>query len=101
MASLPLVPIDDAVVFPGMPVTIPAISGNDRRVLLIPRRGVGYARVGVVSEATKRHTIRVTEVVAFEALHRGVPGIAHGNHDGVLRVEVEEHIEVTPHKAGT
>jgi len=49
MASLPLVPLDDAVVFPGMPVTIPAISGSDRRVLLIPRRGVGYARVGVVA----------------------------------------------------
>ncbi len=60
MASLPLVPLDDAVVFPGMPVTIPAISGNDRRVLLIPRRGVGYARVGVVAEVTKRHTIRGT-----------------------------------------
>ena len=63
MASLPLVPLDDAVVFPGMPVTIPAISGNDRRVLLIPRRGVGYARVGVVAEVTKRHTIRGTDVI--------------------------------------
>src|SRR4051812_8860394 len=96
MASLPLVPIDDAVVFPGMPVTIPAISGNDRRVLLIPRRGVGYARVGVVAEVTKRHTIRGTEVMSLDALHRGVPGIAHGDHDGVLRVEVDEHTDVAP-----
>ena len=69
MASLPLVPLDDAVVFPGMPVTIPAISGNDRRVLLIPRRGVGYARVGVVAEVTKRHTIRGTDVMSLDALH--------------------------------
>ncbi len=96
MASLPLVPLDDAVVFPGMPVTIPAISGNDRRVLLIPRRGVGYARVGVVAEVTKRHTIRGTDVISLDALHRGVPGIAHGDQDGVLRVEVDEHPDVAP-----
>src|SRR5215208_4650534 len=96
MASLPLVPLDDAVVFPGMPVTIPAISGSDRRVLLIPRRGVGYARVGVVAEVTKRHTIRGTEVISLDALHRGIPGIAHGDQDGVLRVEVDEHPDVAP-----
>ena len=96
MASLPLVPLDDAVVFPGMPVTIPAISGNDRRVLLIPRRGVGYARVGVVAEVTKRHTIRGTDVMSLDALFRGVPGIAHGDQDGVLRVEVDEHPDVAP-----
>ena len=96
MASLPLVPLDDAVVFPGMPVTIPAISGNDRRVLLIPRRGVGYARVGVVAEVTKRHNIRGTDVMSLDALLRGVPGIAHGDQDGVLRVEVDEHPDVAP-----
>ena len=96
MAALPLVPLDDAVVFPGMPVTIPAISGNDRRVLLIPRRGVGYARVGVVAEVTKRHTIRGTAVMSLDALFRGVPGIAHGDQDGVLRVEVHEHPDVAP-----
>ena len=96
MASLPLVPLDDAVVFPGMPVTIPAISGNDRRVLLIPRRGVGYARVGVVAEVTRRHTIRGTDVISLDALHRGVPGSAHGDQDGVLRVEVDEHPDVAP-----
>jgi ATP-dependent Lon protease len=91
-----MVPLDDAVVFPGMPVTIPAISGSDRRVLLIPRRGVGYARVGVVAEVTKRHTIRGTDVISLDALHRGIPGVAHGDHDGVLRVEVDEHPDVAP-----
>jgi ATP-dependent Lon protease len=96
MAALPLVPLDDAVVFPGMPVTIPAISGHDRRVLLIPRRGVGYARVGVVAEVTKRHTIRGTEVISLDALHRGLPGVAHGDQDGVLRVEVDERPDVAP-----
>jgi ATP-dependent Lon protease len=96
MSHLPLVPLDDAVVFPGMPVTIPAISGHDRRVLLIPRRGVGYARVGVVAEVTKRHTIRGTEVMSLDALHRGIPGSAHGDQDGVLRVDVDERPDETP-----
>ena len=62
----------------------------------IPRRGVGYARVGVVAEVTKRHTIRGTAVMSLDALHRGVPGIAHGDQDGVLRVEVHEHPDVAP-----
>ncbi len=101
MAALPLVPLDDAVVFPGMPVTLPvssgpALSSRDNRVLLIPRRGLGYARVGVVAEVTKRHTIRGTDVMTLDALHRGIPGIAHGDQDGVLRVEVEEHPDVAP-----
>jgi hypothetical protein len=42
MASLPLVPLDDAVVFPDMPVTLPMHFGNDGRVLLIPRVGTGF-----------------------------------------------------------
>jgi ATP-dependent Lon protease len=50
----------------------------------------------VVAEVTKRHTIRGTDVMSLDALHRGVPGIAHGDHDGVLRVEVDEHPDVAP-----
>ena len=41
MTSLTLVPLDDAVVFPGMAVTVPVDVGSDTRVLLIPRRGSG------------------------------------------------------------
>ena len=96
MAALPLVPLDDVVVFPGMPVTIPAIPGRDKRVLLIPRRGVGYAKVGVVATVTKRSSLRGQDVIALEALHRGIPAVAHGDQDGVLRVEVDERPDVTP-----
>jgi ATP-dependent Lon protease len=96
MAALPLVPLDDVIVFPGMPVSIPAIPGRDKRVLLIPRRGVGYAKVGVVATVTKRSSLRGQDVIALEALHRGIPAVAHGDQDGVLRVEVDERPDVTP-----
>ena len=54
MTHLRLVPLEDVVVFPGMAVTLSAAVGEDDRVLLVPRRGNGYARVGVVAEVTER-----------------------------------------------
>jgi hypothetical protein len=33
-----------------LPVTMPVNVGNETRVLLVPRRGSGYAKVGVVAE---------------------------------------------------
>jgi len=96
MVSLPLVPLDDVVVFPGMPVTVPAAPGRDARVLLLPRRGSGYAKVGVVAEVTKRSTVRKQAVMSLDALHRAIPGVAHSDADGVLRVEVDERPDTTP-----
>ena len=52
--TLKLIPLDDVVVFPGMPVTLPAEVGGDSRVLLVPRRDAGYATVGVVAEVSER-----------------------------------------------
>src|SRR6266536_1471402 len=54
MTLLKLVPLDDIVVFPGMTVTVPTDVGGDARVLLLPRSGSGYAKVGVVAEVTER-----------------------------------------------
>src|ERR1700681_2824964 len=96
MAALKLVPLDDEVVFPGMPVTLPADVGRDARVLLIPRRGGGYARVGVVAEVSERASLAGRGVVALMPLHRAVPGAAHTDHDGVLRVEVDERPDLAP-----
>jgi ATP-dependent Lon protease len=93
MTALKLVSLDDIVVFPGMPVTLPADVGGDTRVLLIPRRGTDYAKVGVVAEVSERVA---RGVASFTALHRGVPGAAHTDHDGVLRVEVDERPDVAP-----
>jgi ATP-dependent Lon protease len=96
MTPLKLVSLDDLVVFPGMPVTLAADGDGDRRVLLIPRRGSGYAKVGVVAELSERVASAGRGLVSFMALHRGVPGAAHTDRDGVLRVEVDERPDVAP-----
>ena len=54
MSRLRIVPLDDAVIFPGMTVTLPLDdAGSDSRVLLVPRQGSGFARVGVVAEVVE------------------------------------------------
>jgi ATP-dependent Lon protease len=96
MAILRLVALDDVAVFPGMPVTLAAEAGGDTRVLLIPKRGSGYAKVGVVAEVTERVALGGREVVVFMPLHRAVPGAARTGQDGVLRVEAEERPDADP-----
>jgi ATP-dependent Lon protease len=96
MAHLKLVPLDDMVVFPGMPVTLPADVAGESRVLLIPRRGSDFAKVGVVAEVTERIVLGGRGVASFMALHRGVPGAAQTSSDGALRVEVEERPDPAP-----
>ena len=90
MAHLRLVSLDDAVVFPGMPVTLPADVAGDKRVFLIPQRGSGYAKVGVVAEVTERVALGGRSIASFMPLRRAVPGAAQTGPDGVLRVEVDE-----------
>ena len=51
MENLPLIPIEDSVVFPGMTVTLALEVGDAERVFLVPRqrRGVrlrGHRRPG-------------------------------------------------------
>jgi ATP-dependent Lon protease len=101
MAHLRFVPLDDVVVFPGMPVTVPFDLGDDARVLLMPRRHNVFAKVGVVAEVTERPARRRRGSYSLVALHRGVPGAAHTDPDGVLRVEVEERPDVSPAPAVT
>jgi ATP-dependent Lon protease len=101
MAHIKLLPLDDVVVFPGMPVTLPADAAGDTRVLLVPRQGSGYAKVGVVAEVTERVALGGRAIASFMPLHRGVPRAAHTEPDGVLRVEVEERPDVAPPPALT
>src|SRR5262252_1106979 len=100
MANLRLVPLDDVVVFPGMPVTVQFDLGTDQRVLLVPRRHGVYAKVGIVAEVTER-AARRRRGTTLLALHRGVPGAAHTDPDGVLRVEVDERPDISPAPAVT
>jgi ATP-dependent Lon protease len=101
MANLKLVPLEDAVVFPGMPVTLPADVAGDTRVLLVPRQGSGYAKVGVVAEVTERVALGGRGIASFMPLHRGVPGAAQAAPDGSLRVEVDERPDLDPPPALT
>jgi ATP-dependent Lon protease len=87
-----LVPLDDAVVFPGMSLTLAVDVGEEERVLLVPRHGQEFASVGTVAEVADR--VRLpggARAVALQGLHRGVAGAAHTLPDGRLYVEVEEH----------
>jgi ATP-dependent Lon protease len=79
-----------------MAVTLPAEVGKDTRVFLLPRRGSGYARVGVVADVSERVSLAGHGIAALMPLHRGLPGAARTDPDGVLRVEVDERPDVAP-----
>ena len=91
MTRLRIVALDDTVVFPGMPISLPVDVGEDDKVLLVPRHGNSYGSVGVVAEVSERMRVAGRGLAAsMTALHRGVPGAASTDADGVLRVDVDE-----------
>ncbi len=97
MSRLVLVPLDDAVVFPGMSLTLAIDAGEDERVLLVPRHEQTYASVGTVAETSER--VRLpggARAVAVAGLHRGIAGAAHTLPDGRLYVEVDERPDSSP-----
>src|SRR5215470_3972534 len=90
MNRLRIIPMDDAVVFPGMPVTVTADIGDDERVLLVPRHNNVYATAGVVAEVSER--VRMAGrgfAVTLMGVHRATLGGAAEDKDGVLRVDHE------------
>src|SRR5215510_1402467 len=97
MTRLRIVALDDSVVVPGMPVTLPVDVGPDERVLLVPRRDNTYASVGVVADVSER--LRVSGrglAVSFMGVHRATLGGASADQDGVLRVDYEARPDATP-----
>ncbi|MDP9293870.1 MAG: LON peptidase substrate-binding domain-containing protein, partial [Actinomycetota bacterium] len=97
MTSLLLIPLDDTVVFPTMDVTLPVDVGDEERVLLVPRHGTDFAKVGTIAEVTE--TVRLPgggRAVALSGTARGIAGAAHTDASGRLRVEVEEHPDTVP-----
>jgi ATP-dependent Lon protease len=92
-----LVPLDDAVVFPGMSLTLAVDVGEDERVLLVPRHEQEFASVGTIAEVADRVSLPGgARAVTLQGLHRGVAGAAHTLPDGRLYVEVEEHPDESP-----
>src|SRR5436190_733963 len=97
MNRLRIVPLDDTVVFPGMPVTLPVDVGTDQQVLLVARRENTYAKVGVVAEVSDR--VRLAGrgfAFSLMGLHRATLGRAAEDQDGILRVDYEAHPDQTP-----
>jgi ATP-dependent Lon protease len=92
VSKLPLIPLEDEIVFPHMTVTLTVDTVGEEHVLLVPRHENEYASVGTVAEVTE--TIRLPgggRAVVVTGLHRGVLGAAETDSSGQLRVEVEEH----------
>ncbi len=88
-----LIPLDEAIVFPGVSATLPIDVGDEERVFLLPRGDGEFGRVGVVAEVIERGRSRGgRQVATVLGLHRGLAGAAQaGDGDGeALRVEVQE-----------
>jgi ATP-dependent Lon protease len=97
MPTLRLVPLDDTVVFPGMPVTLTVDVGRDDQVLLVARHEQTYATVGVVADVSDRVRLAGRGLaVSLTGLHRAIPGAAITGADGVLRVDVEARPDDRP-----
>src|SRR6267142_3288372 len=97
MNRLRIIPLDETVAFPGMPVTVSIDVGSDDRVLLVPTQNNTYARVGVVAEVSERVRLAGRGLaVSLTALHRAIPGAAAADEDGVLRVDFESRPDETP-----
>src|SRR6266542_3511993 len=91
-----LIPLDDTVLFPNMTATI-ADVGDEKRVLVVPRRGEGFADVGTVAEVIDTARVPGAGAVAtLGGLHRGIPGSATPDPEGRLRVEVTELHDGSP-----
>jgi ATP-dependent Lon protease len=89
--------MEDAVVFPGMSLTLAVDVGEEERVLLVPKHEQEFASIGTVAEVADR--VRLPgggRAVTLQGLHRGVAGAAHTLPDGRLFVEVEEQPDEAP-----
>src|SRR4030095_3461748 len=97
MNRLRIVALEDTVVFPGMPVTLPVDVGVDDRVLLVPKHDQNYAKVGLAAEVSD--SVRLAGrgfAVSLTGLHRATLGGAAADANGVLRVDHEPHPDQSP-----
>jgi ATP-dependent Lon protease len=89
-----LIPLDDALVFPGVSATLPIDVGEEERVFLLPHHDGEYGRVGVVAEVVERgRSRRGGPAATVVGLHRGLAGAAiagKDSDDDSLRIDVQE-----------
>ena len=83
--QLPLIPLDDSILFPGMTATIAAETGDAERVFVVPRHEGEYARVGTVADVVDRGRLPGgIGAVTLTGLHRGLAGTASPGPGGEL-----------------
>jgi ATP-dependent Lon protease len=97
-----LIPLDDAVVFPGVTATLPIDTGEEDRVFLLPRQGGNFGRIGVVAEVIERGQLpNGAWAATVVGLHRGLAGAAEPTAGDQLRVEVQELHDGNPEDEGS
>lgn len=101
LLSLPLIPLDDALILPGMALSVDLASpeanaaidevGDDRKVVLVPRIDGRFARTGVIAvlEGEPAMLPGGHRGVTLRALHRAELGGAEVA-GGALRIEAIE-----------
>jgi ATP-dependent Lon protease len=97
MSKLLLIPLEDTVVFPNMSLTLTIDTGDEDKVVLVPRHEGDYASVGTVVEVTDK--VRLpggVQAVNLNGLHRAVIGAAESDASGQLRAEVDERPDENP-----
>jgi ATP-dependent Lon protease len=88
--QLPLIPLDDSILFPGMSATIAADVGDDQRVFVVPRSEGEYGDVGTVADVVESGRLPGgVAAVTLTGLHRGIAGSARQGPEGKLLIEVE------------
>src|SRR3954454_7886832 len=87
-----LIPLDEAIVFPGVTATLPIDTGDEERIFLLPRQDGEFGRIGVVAEVVERAQLPNGRQWAATVigLHRGLAGQAESSGADQLRVEVQE-----------
>ena len=106
---LPLLPLTTGVVLPGMVVTLTiesdeaqaAVEAADGgELLLVPRVGDRYARVGTVAQVEDVGRLRNgTEALVIRGLHRAVVGLGVPGTGGATWVQVEPVEDADRHRA--
>jgi ATP-dependent Lon protease len=94
---LRMIPLDDAVVFPSMGITLTVDVGDDERVVLVPRHENEFLEVGTIAEVSEQ--LRLPgggHAVALSGEHRALIGAAQTGPEGELRVEVDERPDDVP-----
>src|SRR5690349_5329262 len=86
-----LIPLDEAIVFPGVTASLPVDTAEEDRVFLLPRSDGEFGRIGVVAEVIEHGQLPSgAHVATVVGLHRGLAGAAEPGIGEQLHVDVQE-----------